>query len=142
MADFAETHAAAASVPAAPATYLNSPVRMGSISLGTLVEAVAIFDTAAVVLSGLLAKFLYLSAYQGIADEHNYLGVILLSTLIFQFVARQGGRYDAGRIPNFSWQISSIIYLSAASFSVTFVLLFFMKISADYSRIWFIGWTL
>jgi putative colanic acid biosysnthesis UDP-glucose lipid carrier transferase len=142
MADFAETHAAAASVPAAPATYLNSPVKMGSISLGTLVEAVAIFDTAAVVLSGLLAKFLYLSAYQGIVDEHNYLGVILLSTLIFQFVARQGGRYDAGRIQNFSWQISSVIYLCAASFSVTFVLLFFMKISADYSRIWFIGWTL
>jgi Undecaprenyl-phosphate glucose phosphotransferase len=142
MADFAETHAAAASVPTAPATYLNSSVRMGSISLGTLVEAVGIFDTAAVFCSGLLAKFLYLSVYQGIADEHNYLGVILLSTLIFQFIARQGGRYDVGRIQNFSCQISSIIFLCATSFSITFVLLFFMKISADYSRIWFGAWVL
>src|ERR1700756_1505747 len=100
---------------------------MGSISLGTLVEAVGIFDTAAVFCGGLLAKFLYLSAYQGIGDEHNYPAIILLSTLIFQFIARQGGRYDAARIQNFSWQISSIIYLWATSFSVTFALLFFMK---------------
>ena len=65
-----------------------------------------------------------------------------MTAVFFQFVARQTGLYDASKIENFSSQLYSMLYVYMATFAITFMMLFFLKISTYFSRIWFMDWSM
>ena len=113
----------------------------GSAFRHLLIEIIAVYDCVAIIASGFIAQVIYFAAYKReIPQLTGYLSIILAAAIIFQLVARQRGQYNKDRIYDWAWQLSSLIYLCAVTFIVTFALLFFMKTSDHYSRVWFAGW--
>ncbi len=70
----------------------------------------------------------------------EYASLILVTSIMFQFVARQQGLYDTGKVEDYLSQLYAMISACAATFAITFVVLFFLKASDFYSRMWFIYW--
>jgi putative colanic acid biosynthesis UDP-glucose lipid carrier transferase len=111
------------------------------VSRHILCDLLAAYDLLAIVISGLLARYIYLSSYRG--EETlilEYASLILATSIFFQLLARQRGLYDTAKIEDFLSQIYAMIYVCAATFALTFVMLFFMKASDFYSRVWFVHW--
>ena len=65
-----------------------------------------------------------------------------MTAVFFQFVARQTGLYDSSKIENFSSQFHATLYVYMATFAITFMMLFFLKVSTYFSRIWFMDWAI
>ncbi len=65
---------------------------------------------------------------------------ILIAAFIFIIIARQNGEYNSRKINNVTWQFGSLISICVATFGFTFAVLFFLKISAVFSRVWFATW--
>jgi Undecaprenyl-phosphate glucose phosphotransferase len=109
------------------------------VSLQMLCDLLAAYDLVAILASGLLARYVYPGEATPILE---YLSLILVTAVFFQFVARQTGLYDASKIENFSSQLYSMLYVFMATFAITFMMLFFLKISTYFSRIWFVDWSM
>jgi Undecaprenyl-phosphate glucose phosphotransferase len=112
------------------------------LSREMLVQAIAILDLLVMVGTGLVAKAVYVGEY---ADDPTmqwggYHATIIITAFIFLLISKQHGQYDYRKIGNFSWQIASLISISVAAFVTTFTILFFFKISAQFSRVWFVLW--
>ena len=106
-----------------------------------LCDLLAAYDIIAIVVSGLAARYFYLIAYRSLDTPIlEYASLIIVTSLFFQFVARQNGLYDADKVEDLLSQLYKLIYICAATFSMTFILLFFIKASDFYSRSWFIYW--
>jgi putative colanic acid biosynthesis UDP-glucose lipid carrier transferase len=103
-----------------------------------LCDLLATYDLFAIVISGLLARYIYYGAEHTLILE--YASLILVTSVFFHLGARQNGLYDTGKVEEFLSQIYAMIYVCAATFALTFVMLFFMKASDTYSRLWFILW--
>src|SRR6516164_887843 len=69
------------------------------VSLQMLCDLLAAYDLVAILASGLLARYVYPGEETPIFE---YLSLILVAAVFFQFVARQTGLYDASKIENFS----------------------------------------
>ena len=109
------------------------------VSRHMLCDLLATYDLIAIVISGLAARYIYLVAYRGEETPNlEYASIILVTSIFFQFVARQNDLYDTGKVEEFLSQLNAMIYVCAATFAMTFVMLFFMKASDFYSRVWFI----
>ncbi len=111
------------------------------ISYQMLSDLLAVYDIGAIILCGIMARLFYFGVQRRIdTDFLEYLSVILLATISFQFIARQSGLYDPDKIKKFSTQLSLSIYVSGTTFAITLIILFFIKISQHYSRIWVAEW--
>jgi len=107
-----------------------------------LCDLLAAYDLIAIVLSGLAARYIYLIAYKSVESPIlEYASLILVTSIFFQFAARQNRLYDAAKVEDFLSQLNTMIYVCAATFAMTFIMLFFMKQSEFYSRVWFIYWS-
>ena len=111
------------------------------VSRRMLCDVLATYDLLAIVGSGLLARYIYLDAYRGEEMLNlEYASLILVTSILFQLVARQQGLYDTDKVEEFLSQLYLMIYTCATTFAITFVILFFLKASDFYSRAWFIYW--
>ena len=98
------------------------------VSRHILCDLLAAYDLLAIVISGLLARYIYLSSYRG--EETlilEYASLILATSISSQLLARQRGLYDTAKIEDFLSQIYAMIYVCAATFALTFVMLFFYE---------------
>ena len=109
------------------------------VSLQMLCDLLAAYDLVAILASGLLARYVYPGDETPIFE---YLSLMLATAVFFQFVARQTGLYDSSKIENFPSQFYAILYVYMATFAITFMMLFFLKISTYFSRIWFMDWAI
>jgi len=114
------------------------PKRPFLVSRNMLCDLLATYDLLAIVTSGLLARYIYYGAEKWLILE--YASLILVTSIFFHLVARQNGLYNTDKVDEFLSQIYAMIYVCAATFALTFVMLFFMKASDTYSRVWFILW--
>jgi putative colanic acid biosysnthesis UDP-glucose lipid carrier transferase len=111
------------------------------VSRRMLCDILATYDLLAIAISGFLARYIYLDAYRGEAVlSLEYASLILVASVLFQVVARQQGLYDTGKVEEFLSQLYVMIYTCASTFAITFVMLFFLKASDFYSRVWFVHW--
>ena len=112
------------------------------VSRHMLCDLLAAYDLIAIVVSGLAARYFYLVAYKGAETPIlEYASLILVTSIFFQFVARQNHLYDAAKVEDCPSQLYTMIYVWAATFAMTFIMLFFIKASDFYSRVWFIYWS-
>ena len=108
-----------------------------------LCDLLAVYDLVAIVVSGLAARHIHLVTYKSVETQIlEYASLILVTAIFFQFVARQNRLYDAAKVEDLPSQLYTTIYVWAATFAMTFIMLFFMKASDFYSRAWFIYWSL
>src|SRR5208337_3437815 len=137
------------SIPANKASEITSVSASGElrkkpflVSRHMLCDLLAAYDLIAIVLSGLAARYIYLIAYKSVESPIlEYASLILVTSIFFQFAARQNRLYDAAKVEDFLSQLNTMIYVCAATFAMTFIMLFFMKQSEFYSRVWFIYWS-
>jgi putative colanic acid biosynthesis UDP-glucose lipid carrier transferase len=121
----------------------GSAGKTGPVSWQMLVDLLTVYDIVAMVTCGLLAHYLYFIVYQGVdTSPLEYVGLMLMATVLFQFVGRQHGLYSFRKIESFTSLLFSSIYTSAVTFAIVAVILFFLKASQLYSRIWFAEWAL
>ena len=107
-----------------------------------LCDLLAVYDLVAIVVSGLAARYIHLVTYRSVETQIlEYASLILVTAVFFQFVARQNRLYDAAKVEDLPSQLYTTIYVWAATFAMTFIMLFFMKASDFYSRAWFIYWS-
>ena len=107
-----------------------------------LFDLLAVYDLVAIVISGLAARYIHLLTYKSVETlSLEYAGLILVTAIFFQFVARQNRLYDAAKVEDLQSQLYTMINVCAATFAMTFIMLFFMKVSDFYSRVWFIYWS-
>lgn len=107
-----------------------------------LCDLLAVYDLIAIVLSGLLARYIHQQNYKGVENQIlEYASLILVTSVLFQLVASKNHLYDPNKIEFFQSQLYTAIYVWAATFAITFMMLFFMKASDIYSRMWFIYWS-
>ncbi len=112
------------------------------VSRHMLCDLLAVFDLVAIVVSGLAARYIHLVAYNNVETlTLEYAGLILVTAIFFQFVARQNRLYDATKVEDLPSQLYTMINVCAATFAMTFIMLFFLKASDFYSRAWFIYWS-
>ena len=64
-----------------------------------------------------------------------------LVALAFHFIARQKGLYDTATLTNFPSQLATVLYVWAATCASLFMVLFFLKISERFSRLWCLEWS-
>jgi FlaA1/EpsC-like NDP-sugar epimerase len=120
----------------------SAPAQKNLLYRPMLIDIIAGYDIVAMFCSALLSRFLYLSIYKGSPTPLlDYVSVILIAATSFHFFARQNGLYDTEMLPHFSSQLSSLIYVCLATFATAFVVLFFLKISDRFSRVWFLEWS-
>src|SRR5271165_6860566 len=104
------------SLNVAPAKGLSG--KSVSISWHMLVDLLTVYDIVAMVASGELARYLYLIVYKGIdASPLEYAGLMLMATVLFQFVARERGLYSITRMESLTSQLFLAIYVSVVTFA-------------------------
>jgi putative colanic acid biosynthesis UDP-glucose lipid carrier transferase len=113
------------------------------VSRQIISDILAVIDCVSMIFCGVVARYLYLNIYKG-ADTafFDYFSLILVVTIFFQFVARQNKLYDAAKIDSFSSQLFAGIYVCSVTFALAVMMLFFLKTSDLYSRIWMVEWAL
>ncbi len=121
----------------------HSPSRMFSaVFAKVLPDIIAIYDIAAIFMSGFLAHHVYrIFSSSDFPLDLSYFSVMALVAVSYRVLAVQGGLYDATKMVNFTSQISSLIYAWISTYSIALFVLFFLKISDVYSRIWFAEWS-
>jgi len=104
-------------------------------------DLLALYDVVAIIISAWLSYYCYIELFLHTSVEQpSYVVVIIFVSILFHTIARQSGQYELQ--PNFSFasQLSALIYICAATIASAFVMLFFMKIQTEFSRIWLIVW--
>src|SRR6516164_4948722 len=88
------------------------------VSRRMLCDILATYDLLAIVTSGLLARYTYLEAYRGEAMLNlEYASLILVTSILFQLVARRQGLYDTDKVEEFLPQLYVMIYTCATTFA-------------------------
>lgn len=107
-----------------------------------LTEIMVAFDSVSIFAAGFVAKYVYVVAQSGRQlDDYNYISIMFLVALAFHFVARQKGLYDPARLTDFPAQLSSVLYVWLTTCASLFAVLFFLKISDHFSRLWCLEWS-
>lgn len=108
-----------------------------------LADMLAVFDCISIFAAGFAAKYFY-AAFQegGQLDWFNYASIMSLVALGFHFIGRQKGLYDTARLTNFPAQLSFVLHAWMATCASLFMVLFFMKISERFSRLWCLDWSI
>ncbi len=93
-----------------------------------LCDMLAAHDFVAIVVSGWVARYIHLVAYKtGATPIFEYASLIFVAAVFFQFVARQNHLYDPDKVEDFLSQLYALSSACAATFAMTFIMLFFMK---------------
>lgn len=116
--------------------------RSRSVSRKMLAEIMVAFDSISIFAAGFAAKYMYVAVQGGAQlDTLNYLSIMSLVALGFHFIARQRGLYDTARMTDFPSQLSSVLYVWLTTCASLFMVLFFLKISERFSRLWCLDWS-
>ncbi len=106
-----------------------------------LLDILSIYDLAAIAASAWISYYTYLVLFlHASVDPLSYLLIIIITTILFHTIARQSGQYAFHLDLNFASQLSSLIYICTATIASAFVMLFFLKIQTEFSRIWVLLW--
>ncbi|MEJ2116926.1 MAG: undecaprenyl-phosphate glucose phosphotransferase [Alphaproteobacteria bacterium] len=113
------------------------------LSRKMLVEIMVAFDAVSIFAAGFAAEYIYVGFHHGNPlDTINYLSIMSLVVLTFYFVGYQRGLYDTAKLTSFSAQLSSVFYVWVTTCAFLLVVLFFLKVSDTFSRLWSLYWTL
>jgi putative colanic acid biosysnthesis UDP-glucose lipid carrier transferase len=120
-----------------------------SFSKQMLLDIAALIDLSLVVGSGLSLKYLYVDLYSGDpstagAPALNYLSIIALVTATLFLALRRSNHYAVESVETWTLQRGAIALAATVFFSFGFGLsvIFFLKVSTQFSRIWVLGWCL
>jgi putative colanic acid biosynthesis UDP-glucose lipid carrier transferase len=91
---------------------------------------------ALVIAAGFLAHYL---RFGNLAMEGRYDTATLLTSIVLVFCLGMSGTYGSQRGKPFLQQVSRLLVGWAAAAGVLLSLSFFLKVSSDYSRLWFIN---
>src|SRR5579883_659427 len=118
-------------------------VKARIVSPSMLAQSIAFFDGLAMVLTGLIAKELYVgNDFTGDNDQWGgYYVTIGIAVSLFLLIASHHGEYNVKKLNSLTWQLGSVLSISVAAFALTFAVLFFLKVSAQFSRVWFATWS-
>ncbi len=106
-----------------------------------LSEIMIVFDSVAIFAAGFSAEYVYsLTSSDTLSANINYISVMTFVALGFYFIARQRGLYETSKVTDFSEQFASAIYVWITAFALAFMMLFFLKVSDEFSRVWFLEW--
>ncbi len=108
-----------------------------------LIEIAIVFDIIAVFATGFAAKYIHSVTYaEANLDTFNYLSIMILVALGFHFIGRHRGLYDVAYLTRVPVQLSGVFYVWAATCASLFAVLFFLKISDRFSRLWCLEWSI
>src|SRR3974390_488310 len=111
------------------------------LSRKMLSEVMIVFDSVAIFAAGFSGIYLYsATSTDALSANINYISVMTFVALGFHFIARQRGLYETGGLTDFSEQFASVIYVWITAFASAFMVLFFLKVSDSFSRVWFLEW--
>ena len=111
------------------------------LSRKMLADIMIVFDTVAIFAAGFFAEYLfYWTSTEQLSANANYISVITFFALGFHFIARQRGLYQINGPTDFSEHFASAIYVWITAFALAFMVLFFLKVSGEFSRAWFLEW--
>ncbi|MFZ0569704.1 MAG: undecaprenyl-phosphate glucose phosphotransferase [Rhodomicrobium sp.] len=106
-----------------------------------LFDLLSIYDLMAIVASAWLSYYFYLVLFlQTSVGPLSYLLIVIVTAILFHTIARQSGLYELPSDFNVASQLSSLIYVCAATIASAFVMLFFFKIQTEFSRVWVLLW--
>jgi putative colanic acid biosysnthesis UDP-glucose lipid carrier transferase len=118
-----------------------------SFSKRMLVDIAALIDLSLVAGSALLLKYLYVDLYSGDPSTAgvpvlNYLSVIALVTATLFLALRRSNHYAVESFETWTLQRGALALAATVFFSFGFGLsvIFFLKVSTQFSRIWVLGW--
>ncbi|MGO9459671.1 MAG: undecaprenyl-phosphate glucose phosphotransferase [Rhodomicrobium sp.] len=122
-------------------TSFTANVKTSRFTRKMIFDLLALYDVLAIIASAWLSYYFYLTLFlHRSVEKPSYFVVIAFVSILFHTIARQSGQYELK--PNFSFasQLSALIYICAATIASAFVMLFFLKIQTEFSRIWLIVW--
>lgn len=124
----------------------NKPYRprlKKSISREIVSGTIQLCDLCVVVLSGLIAFWVYLFGVLGDADDFDrYSLTTALAAGVFLFLMRRGESYQFARLKQLGWQIRHIVALWGVTISAFTTWAFLTKVADIYSRGWSISFAL
>ncbi|MGO9983718.1 MAG: undecaprenyl-phosphate glucose phosphotransferase [Rhodomicrobium sp.] len=126
----------------------NSTAHCGNVNIpllskNMLFDVLAVYDIGCIISSAVVAYYLYIVLIlHTSANVLSYMQIVSFVAIIFHTIARQSGQYRFRSPFSFSSQLSTLIYISAKTIAVTFAILFFLKVSAEFSRMWLLSWAI
>jgi putative colanic acid biosynthesis UDP-glucose lipid carrier transferase len=106
-----------------------------------LFDLLMVYDLTCVLVSAWLSYYIYIVLLVGTSVEGlSYVLITVVAMAVFFAVGRQRGQYEVPTKFDLSHQISLLIYTCAATVTSAFTLIFFMKVQAEFSRVWVLLW--
>jgi len=122
-------------------TPFTANVKTSRLTRKMIFDMLALYDVLAIVASAWLSYYSYLVLFLNTSVEKpSYLVVIASVSILFHTIARQSGQYERQQNFSFASQLSALIYICAVTIASAFVMLFFLKIQTEFSRIWLVVW--
>jgi Undecaprenyl-phosphate glucose phosphotransferase len=120
------------------ATQVKKYADSGCISTHIYSSMLVIFDVISFVFCGMLPAVMYVSASTGQLADYTF--VVLVASVIFLLSSQALGVYIAEYVFNLRRLLSRGVLSVALTFSILMAAGIAMKISEEFSRVWFFSW--